>query len=326
MEKRKIIIDCDPGIDDACAILLATRRPELDLLGLTTVCGNVNLEFTTRNALRVLKAIGREDIKVYKGMALPLVKPYQDASDTHGNDGLGGAADLEEPTKTIEEEHAVDYLVRMAREHKGEITLLPIGPLTNIAKAIEKDPEFVKNIKEVVLMGGGLGDGNCSPVAEFNFWVDPHAARDVLAAGFEKLTIVGLNATRKIVMTPNIREIIRQLRAPLTKFIYDITEQYIEFHWVKERTIGCVVNDPLVVAYLIDPTVIDVYPCFADVSVDGITNGESVIDINGVYQGGRCNSYIAMNADAKKFFEMFFESVFPDYVSERELMLETQFD
>lgn len=236
---QKIIIDTDPGIDDALAILLAlAAKDELDVLALTTVNGNVGVEQVTKNAFKILEIAGRTDIPVYMGNGKPLMRENEHCEEFHGDDGMGN---LEMPDchKIPENENAVDFLIRKVREEKGEITLVPIGPLTNIAEAIQKNSDFVKNVKEVVIMGGAEHGGNMSPHAEFNFWTDPEAAKIVFQAGFEKVTMIGLDATSYVFLSPTLRELLYLINTPISRFIHKITRVYADGHWEVEKKLGC---------------------------------------------------------------------------------------
>ena len=226
-----MIIDCDPGIDDALAIILALKHPEIQVDALTTVAGNTGIDNTTRNALKTLKLCDREDIPVYRGCAESLEGVVPRAATVHGNDGLGGYAHLIEETSEEQEEHAVDFLIRYARENSGEFTLFVVGPCTNIAQAVRKDPEFVDHVKEVIIMGGGKGVGNATPVAEFNFWADALAAKEVFEAGFKDITMVGLNVTNTVSLEADVREIIRIFDTEISRFIYDMSQKNIDLYW-----------------------------------------------------------------------------------------------
>ena len=310
---RKIIIDTDPGIDDAIAILLAlSAKQELDVVALTTVNGNVTIDKNTKNACRILEIVGRCDIPVYRGSEKPLVCPVRSSEEVHGKDGLGDTG-LPEPKKVPEAEDAVDFLVRRAREEKGELTLLPIGPLTNIAKAVQRDAEFAKNIKEVVIMGGGEKLGNITPVAEFNFWEDPEAAKIVFEAGFEKVTMIGLDATGYIWLTPAHRELLYQINTPVSRFMYDITRVYSDIHWDWERRMGCELCDALIPAYLLDPAVITAVDAYVDIETQGICAGTSVVYRSGRYPDKKPNCQVAVGADGKRFFDLLFRYLFPEY-------------
>lgn len=311
---KRIIIDTDPGIDDVIAILLAlAAKDEVEVLGLTTVNGNVGIEPVTRNACKLLEMFGYEDIPVYKGAAKPMERGVLEGQDYHGGDGLGGI-NLDPPAKQPEAESAVDFLVRTARELKGELILVPIGPLTNIAEAIKKDPEFVSNVKEIVMMGGAEWGGNVTPSAEFNFWEDPEAAKLVFAAGFKKITMAGLDGTRCIYMTPAIRELLYLIDTPMSRFIHKITRFYADGHWKIAKTIGCELCDVLAVAYLLDPSIADVVDAYVDVETQGLCEGESVVYRTMFFPDKVKNCEVITKADSKKLFELFFEKMFPEYL------------
>src|SRR5699024_10713056 len=261
--------------------------------------------------------------KVYKGMALPLVKEYIDATDTHGTDGIGENF-FPNPSRTHEKEHAVDFILNTVRNNPGEITLLALGPLTNIAAAIKKDVETMKNVKKLVLMGGTAKyQGNCSAVAEYNFWVDPHAAEILFSSGIE-VTLVGLDVPHQMVLTPNLRELINQSNTELSHYRCNITEFYVDFHWQQERTLGCVINDPLAVATLIDPSLVQTKAAHVDIVTEGKAEGQSLVDFGGVWSDGKTNAKVCMDVDARKFFELFLGRLFPEHADDIELVLEKQ--
>lgn len=318
---QKIIIDTDPGIDDALAILLAlSAKDELEVLGLTTVNGNVGVEQVTKNAFKILKIAGREDVPVYQGNGKPLMRENDHCEVFHGDDGLGNL-DMEESERIPEKESAVDFLVRKVREEKGEITLVPIGPLTNIADAVQRDPEFVKNVKEVVIMGGAEQGGNMSPHAEFNFWTDPEAASIVFRAGFKKITMIGLDATSYVFLSPTLRELLYQINTPASRFIHKITRLYVDGHWQVEKKLGCELCDVLTIAYLLDPNVVEKVEAFVEIETKGLCDGASVVYRTKFYPEKGKNCEVAVKADTKRFFELFFEHLFPESVDTvRELL------
>ena len=212
MNAKKLIIDCDPGIDDSLALMLAAASKELDLIGITTVSGNVPASMGAKNALKILSMIGKTDVPVYVGEETPLVRDYVDAMDTHGMDGLGesGWPDVKELTPKTD---AVSFLIETLKT-TTDVTILALGPMTNLAKVISCAPECLENLEALVSMGGSYkSHGNCSPVAEYNYWCDPDAAAEVFRAFSElpqlagkKLHMIGLDVTRKIVLTPNLVE------------------------------------------------------------------------------------------------------------------------
>ncbi|MDO5786019.1 MAG: nucleoside hydrolase [Eubacteriales bacterium] len=310
---RKIVIDTDPGIDDAIAILLAlSAREELELLALTTVSGNADIDKVTKNACKVLELAEREDIPVYKGCHKPLMRERIEGDDFHGDDGLGNVH-LADPVKKEEEESAVDFLIQKAHEEKGKLTLVPIGPLTNIAQAIRRDPEFVECIEEVVIMGGAENGGNMSPHAEFNFWSDPEAAKLVFQAGFKKVTMIGLDATGWVFLSPTLRELLYLINTPVSRFMHDITRVYADDHWKIEKKLGCELCDVLTTAYLLDPSVVETVDAFVDVETSGLCDGASVVYRTLYYPDKTQNCTVAVKADTKKFYEIFFGYLFPDY-------------
>ena len=311
MQKRKVIIDCDPGIDDSLAILLAVNSPELEILGITTCSGNVEAEMGAKNALKTLQICSSLDIPVYKGEEKPLKRDLVTAQDTHGEDGIGENF-YEDVTEYKIKENGVDFIIDTLKNNK-DVSIIALGPLTNIAKAIMKDKKVFDNLDEFVSMGGAFRiHGNCSPVAEFNYWVDPHAADYVYKNLSRKIHMVGLDVTRKIVLTPNIIEFINRLDKDISKYITDITRFYIDFHWEQEGIIGCVINDPLAVAYFIDRSICSGFESYVEVVEDGIAMGQSVVDEFNFYKNDN-NAVVLTDVDEKKFMYMFLKRLFKGY-------------
>lgn len=315
--KKKVIIDCDPGIDDSLALILALNSPELDVIGITTVSGNVKSDQGARNALKVLRLMGREDIPVYIGEEIPLERELVTAQDTHGEDGLG-ETDYKEADVEINY-GGVDFILNSARNES--ISIIALGPLTNLAKAIEKDNDGFNMINEIISMGGAFkSHGNCSQVAEFNYWVDPHSVREVFEKSTVPFSMVGLDVTREIVLTPNIIELINQIGGDLANFIVDITRFYVDFHWKQERTLGCVINDPLAVGYFIDRSLCDGFTSYLDIVTDGIAVGQTLVDVGEFYRKPH-NGFILTKVNSKKFMKMFLERLFPDNKRDVEIVL-----
>ena len=315
--KRKVIIDCDPGIDDSLALLLALNSPELDVIGITIVSGNVPANQGAKNALKVLKLLKREDIKVYIGESTPLVRELVTAEDTHGEDGLG-ETNYEEADVEINY-NGIDFILDSAKE--GDVSIIALGPLTNLAKALEKDPNSFNMINEIVSMGGAFrSHGNCSQVAEFNYWVDPHSVKNVFDKSKVPFSMVGLDVTREIVLTPNLIEVINQFGGEIGKFIVDITRFYVDFHWKQERTLGCVINDPLAVAYFIDRSICEGFTSYLDIVVDGIAMGQTLVDVGEFYRKEH-NGLVLTKVDSKKFMEMFLYRLFPTNKKDIDLVL-----
>ncbi|MBY0756906.1 nucleoside hydrolase [Clostridium sardiniense] len=319
MDKRKVIIDCDPGIDDSLAIMLALNSEELDVLGITIVSGNVHGEKGAKNALKILKKLNRLDVNVYIGEVNPIKRELITAEDTHGEDGLGETF-LEEVTEVSYKEGAVDFIIESLKK-EDDISIIALGPLTNIAMAIEREKEAMKNLKELVLMGGAFkSHGNCSQVAEFNFWVDPHGAEKVFNELEKSITMVGLDVTRDIVLTPNYIEMIKQFNEPLGDLIVDITRFYVDFHWMQERTLGCVINDPLAVAYFIDRSLCTGEEYYVDIVTEGKAIGMSLVDEGNFYRKNP-NCLVLREVDSKKFMRMFLSRLFKEHIKDIDIVL-----
>ena len=312
MEKRKVIIDCDPGIDDSLAILLAINSPELEVLGLTITSGNVPAQLGAKNALKALQMCQRLDIPVYIGEELPLERELVTAQDTHGEDGVGENFYEDVDAKILY--GGVDFIIDTLKNNK-DVSIIALGPLTNIAKALMKDKEAFDNLDEFISMGGAFRiHGNCSPVAEFNYWVDPHGADYVYKNLPKKIHMVGLDVTRKIVLTPNIIEFINRLDKDMAKYITEITRFYIDFHWEQEGIIGCVINDPLAVAYFIDRSLLRGFDSYVEVVHDGVAVGQSIVDSFNFYKN-EPNSHVLTEVDEKAFMKMFLKRIFKEHES-----------
>lgn len=306
--KRKIIIDCDPGIDDTLALMLALSSPELEVIGITIVCGNVPTDIGAENALKVLKFMNRMDIPVYYGEELPLKREYVSAQDTHGMDGLG-ESNYPAVTEAEVKKDAVNYLIHTLQTQK-DVSIIAIGPLTNIAKALQKKEEVFENLDELISMGGSYkSHGNCSPVAEYNYWCDPDAAKYVYENLPKKIHMVGLDVTRKIVLTPNILEYMQILDKEKGEFIKRITGFYYDFHWKYERVIGCVINDPLAVAYFINRELCQGFDSYTTVETEGICIGQSITDAMDFWKK-EPNSHVLTEVDPREFMTMFLTRVF----------------
>lgn len=254
MPPRKIIIDTDPGQDDAVAILLALGSPEdIDLLGITTVAGNVPLALTQKNARITCEVAGRPEVKVFAGCDAPLERPLVTAEHVHGGTGLDGP-DLFEPTMALQDQHGVEFIIDTLRaEAPGTVTLCPLGPLTNIGAAFRKAPDIIDRVQEIVLMGGAYFEvGNITPAAEFNIYVDPEAARDVLASGV-KITMMPLDVTHKALTSRARVQAFRGLGSRVGNFTADMLDFFERFDVEKYGSEGGPLHDPCVIAYLIQP-------------------------------------------------------------------------
>lgn len=254
MSVRKIIIDTDPGQDDAVAILLALASPEeIEVLGITAVAGNVPLHLTEKNARIVCELAGRTDVPVYAGCDAPLERPLVTAEHVHGKTGLDGP-DLPDPTITLAEGHGVDFIIDTLRaEPAGTVTLCPLGPLTNIAQAFNKAPDIIEKVQEIVLMGGAYFEvGNITPAAEFNIYVDPEAAKLVFGAGCP-ITVMPLDVTHKALVTKDRNDAFRALGTKVGVAVAQMTDFFERFDKEKYGSSGAPLHDPCVTAYLIRP-------------------------------------------------------------------------
>ncbi len=303
---KRVLFDTDPGIDDACAILLALASPELTVEGLSIVHGNCSLEQATRNALSILELANAGHIPVAKGCELPLVQPSLLALETHGDSGLG-YAQLPEPRAKPIAQHGVDFLIEKILASPGEITLLAIGPLTNIAMAIRQEPRIVEALREIIIMGGAIRyEGNTTALAEFNTYVDPHAAQIVYHAGIPT-TLVPLDVTYQCILTPGDVQRMQNTDSPVTTFVADATRFYMEFHDEYQKIDGCVINDPLALALTFAPELCTYQELPVDVDLSGgISMGKTVADF---YNYGKkaATMKVALGVRAKDFIDLFVE-------------------
>ncbi|MEX0366262.1 MAG: nucleoside hydrolase [Ruegeria sp.] len=254
MAPRKIIIDTDPGQDDAVAILLALASPEeIDVLGVTAVAGNVPLELTAKNARIVCELAGKVDVPVFAGCDRPLGRDLVTAEHVHGKTGLDGPS-LPDPAMPLQDLHAVDFIIDTIRAHDaGTVTLCPLGPLTNIATAFERAPDIVPKVQEIVLMGGAYFEvGNITPTAEFNIYVDPEAADIVFKSGVD-IVVMSLDVTHKALVTKSRNDAFRALGTPVGVAVAEMTDFFERFDKEKYGSAGAPLHDPCVTAYLIRP-------------------------------------------------------------------------
>lgn len=307
---KKIILDCDPGHDDAVAILLALGNPKIDLVGVTTVGGNQSLEKVTYNARAVLEKAHATTIPVYAGCDRPLIRPQEVAASIHGKSGLDGV-DLPEPSRPLEDMHAVNYIIKTVMESEpGTITLVPTGPLTNIALACRLEPKIIDRVKEVVLMGGGYHKANWSAVAEFNIKVDPEAAHIVFNESW-RLTMVGLDLTHQALCTPEVQKRIENIGTPLAQFVSDSMDFFRQAYKDNQNFVDPPVHDPCTIAYLIDPSVVQTRRCPLDVEIHGeLTSGMTVADLRGPEPStDECNTQVATKLDFDKFWDLVTEAI-----------------
>ncbi len=308
MSPKRIIIDTDPGIDDSLAILLALASPEVTLEGLTVVHGNCSAEQGTRNALSVLELANAGQIPVAKGCDLPLVQPSLLAPETHGNTGLG-YANLPEPRTKSLVQHGCDFLIEKILSNPGEITLVAIGPLTNVALAIRKEPRIVQAVRELMIMGGAIRhEGNVTPLAEFNTYVDPHAAHIVYHSGMP-ITLTPLDVTYQCILLAEDVARLQRIKSPIPPFVADATRFYMEFHDKYQGIQGCIINDPLTLALTFAPNLCDYEEYYVDVDISGgVSMGKSFADFYKM-TGKPANMKVALGVRPRDFMDLFVERV-----------------
>jgi len=307
---RKLILDVDTGTDDAVAVMLAALHPALNLIGCTTVNGNIPVQYCTDNTLRVLDHIARSTIPVYEGLARPLARldfpvprRERDSSGKYHPDALP----VPPPTSRKQEAGAIEFLIETYRAATEEIVLVPVGPLSNIAAALALDPGFVRRVPEIVIMGGAHALGNVTPSAEFNIWADPEAAAMVFAAGFEKITLVPLDATHRALITKAQCEELDRLGTPAGQAAAAFIGHRIVVHDAHQKQDvphSTPVHDALAVGAVIDPSLIVTRKLHVAVETQGkLTVGRTVIDTH--FRGGQApNADVAFDADAARFFEL----------------------
>ena len=318
--RKKVIIDCDPGIDDSLAIMLALSLKEIEVLGITIVCGNSPTEMGAGNAAKVLRHMNRLDVPIFVGERTPLRRDYVNALDTHGADGLGESF-LDPVEGFVPQKDAVSFLEEtILRTHCSVIAL---GPMTNLARLIQKNPDAFAAIDELVSMGGAFkSNGNCSPVAEYNYWADPDAAALVYSTAAKQhrlIHMVDLDVTRQIVLTPDLIAYLKRLDRKTGFFVEAITKFYLDFHWEWEHMIGCVINDPLAVAYFADHSLCSGFDAYTAVETDGISIGQTVVDSMNFYKK-ESNSIVMTKTDPIRFFTFFFSSLLQKKPEELDLL------
>ena len=298
---HKIILDCDPGHDDAVALLLAHGSLEIDLLAVTTVVGNQTLEKVTRNALAIARVANITGVPFAAGCDRPLVRTIENAPDIHGESGMDGPV-LPEPTLELDPRHAVDLIIDTVMSHEpGTVTLVPTAGLTNIALAVRKEPRIAERVKEVVLMGGGYHVGNWSAVAEFNIKIDPEAAHIVFNEKWP-LTMVGLDLTHQALATDEVAERIAAVGTKPAKFVGELLEFFGHTYKDAQGFDFPPVHDPCAVAYVIDPSVMTTQRVPLDVELTGtLTLGMTVADFRAPAPAD-CNTSVAMELDQDKFW------------------------
>ena len=306
MPAHRIIIDCDPGQDDAIAILLALASPdEIETLALTAVAGNVPLALTQRNARQLVELAGNATVPVHAGCTRPLSRVLETAEYVHGETGLNGVS-LPEPARPLAPAHAVDAIVDLVMQAaEGSVTLCALGPLTNVAMAMLKEPGLAPRLKEIVLMGGAIGLGNVTPAAEFNIYVDPEAASVVFGSGVP-LTMVGLDVTHQVLVTPERLERFKALGGPLGEAAHGMLAFFNRFDIARYQAAGAPLHDPCVIGYLLRPDLFRGRACKVEIETEGRSAGRT--NVHWWPRGPQePNANVIGEVDAAGLFELLFE-------------------
>jgi inosine-uridine nucleoside N-ribohydrolase len=301
-----ILLDCDPGHDDAIALLLALASPELELLGVTTVAGNQTLEKTTANALRVLELAGRADVPVAAGADRPLARELFIAAYVHGESGLDGP-ELPEPQGAPIEQHAVDFLAERILGSPRQVTLVPVGPLTNVALLLSRYPEAAQNVERIVIMGGAIAEGNVTPAAEFNIYVDPEAAWRVFHSGLP-VTMIGLDVTHRALMMPTHVERLRA-SGDIGRFVAELHDFFVRYHERTYGTEGAPIHDAVAVAQVLRPGIVETLHRHVDVDCESrLCRGRTVVDL-WRRTGEEPNADVGVGIDADAFLDLLCERI-----------------
>jgi purine nucleosidase len=299
---RNLIIDCDPGVDDAIALLLTFASPELHLIGISTVAGNVPLAQTQKNARQICQLAGRIYVPVYAGCSRPILRPLITAGDIHGTTGLGGLT-LPEPQMPVQPRHSVDFLIETLMGSVDPVTVATLGPLTNLAIAFLKEPRIALKIDELVMMGGAISQGNITPSAEFNFYVDPHAAQVIFSSGI-KLTMISLDITHTVLTTPERLSTIRTIGTPVCATAAELLSYYGIEESKRKGMAGSPLHDPCVIAYLIQPELFTFKSLFVEVeTMSNLTMGRTVVDLWGTTHRAP-NANVVMSIDTEGFYQL----------------------
>lgn len=301
MKRIPVIIDCDPGVDDTAALLLANQMPELDILAVTTVAGNVGVDKTTNNAKKVRKIMGA-DFPIYQGADKPMFRELVTAAEFHGADGFGGV-ELPVPEDVLSDEKAWDAIYRIAKECNGELVLIAVGPMTNIGIALAKYKELPKLIQKIVIMGGAAIGGNVTPSAEFNIYVDPEAADMMFCSGIP-VHMCGLDVTMKAYATPEELNRIGELGTPQAKLFRDVLQKGLEKYigWGK---LGVALHDPAAVIYTVYPELFTAEEAGVRVETKGpITVGKTVTDLYSDKQFENKNAVVVTDVEREKFLDL----------------------
>jgi inosine-uridine nucleoside N-ribohydrolase len=322
MSKRKIIFDTDPGIDDAVALLTLLNYEPFEVLGITTVAGNKGIEHTTDNASKLIK-YAQKDIKVYRGahsnysrVKAGLPAEGRDGGNVHGEDGLGGVG-LPVDLSNVSPSNAIDFILDTVRKYPGEIEIISVGPMTNLALAIDQDEETMRNVKKIWSMGGGVFRGNVTPVAEFNYWFDTLSVEKVYSLGNDvDIVMVGLDATHQCIFDANDLAFINLAAGEKGQLIYAMVQDYLNAYWKFNKYIGIVIHDLLPVLMAIDPSVCSrLVHSNLRIVHQGLTTGQCIVDLADSWKLEK-NAFVAMEMDVRKCKELFMEVCFSREVKE----------
>ncbi len=299
-----VILDCDPGHDDAIALLLALASPEVEVLGVTTTYGNQTLEKTTENALRVLELVGRDGVPVAAGAERPLERELVVAAHVHGESGLDGPA-LPPARGKPHAEHATGCIFEWVRAADRPVTLVPTGPLTNVARYL--DEHGTDGIDRIVLMGGSIAEGNYTPAAEFNIWCDPEAAQAVFASGLD-VTMVGLDVTHKAVLGPEIEERLRGV-GRIGSFVAELNVFFSQFHRATYGWNGAPIHDAVAVAHVVRPDLMETHHCNVEIELESeLCRGRTVVD-RWHRTDREPNAQVGIDLDVEGFFDLLVQRI-----------------
>jgi inosine-uridine nucleoside N-ribohydrolase len=302
----KILLDCDPGHDDAIALLLALASPEVELVGVTTVHGNQTLEKTTTNALKLLEFVDRTDVPVAAGADRPIRRDAFVAEYVHGASGMDGPS-LPEPTTTTVDEHAVDFIARAILESTEPVTLVPTGPLTNIGLFLARHPDAAARVERIVLMGGAIGEGNVTPAAEFNIWIDPEAADRVFSSGLD-VTMIGLDVTHKAIFGPKPTAELKTA-GRVGAMVAELLGFYGRFHKQSYGWDGSPIHDAVAVAHAFRPGIVDTVRTGVRVDCgEELGRGRTNVDLRGRV-GWEPNAHVGVDIDAEAFIALLVERI-----------------
>ena len=312
---KRVILDCDPGIDDALAIILAVKSKKLQIEGITTVSGNTTIENSTKNTLKILTLLHQEKIAVYKGEEKPLKREPIYASGVHGEDGLA-ENNLDESNIDYRKESAIDFIISHILSNPNKITLVATGPLSNIAKSILKKPEICSKIEKLIIMGGTIfKPGNIKPHAEFNIYFDPDAAQIVFNSEINNIILVPLDITHKVIFTPNLLNRIEKKEeneeVTLSGFIYKIINFNYKFYMTRKRFDGCPLHDPLAIGVAIDPSFVDTEPMYIKVLTDDIFRGQIFAKFNkeNYQKESNLKVNVSLKVDSERFMKYFIDTL-----------------